>query len=64
MKADINRKCTPYFSARSVLSKKEKAKEVTDEVEDFFKKIFVVDIKKRLTFSKIVNHSLFQPYAH
>ena len=37
---------------------------MNEEVEDFFKKIFVMDSKKRITFSNIVRHPLFEPYAH
>ena len=59
MKADIHRKCNPYFNLTTVVSKKEKLKETNEDVEDFFKKIFVVDSKKRITFSNIVKHPLF-----
>ena len=64
MKADINRKCTPFFNVRDVVSKKEKAKEINDSVYDFFKKIFVIDSKRRITFSNIIKHPLFEPYFH
>lgn len=59
MKADIYRRCNPSFNLQSVVSKKEKLKEVTPEVEDFFRKLFVVDPKKRLTFANIIHHQLF-----
>lgn len=64
MKADINRKCNPSFNLFNVVSKKERLKETTEDVEDFFKKIFIVDSKKRITFSNIVKHPLFQSYSH
>ena len=64
MKADINRKCNPYFNLSVVVSKKEKLRDIPEAVEDFFKKIFVVDSKKRITFSSIVKHPLFEPYSH
>jgi hypothetical protein len=35
-------------------------KEQATELEDFFKRIFVVDSKKRMTFSNIVKHPLFE----
>jgi len=38
-------------------------KDVTPEVEDFFKKIFVVDSKKRITFSNIAKHPLFADFS-
>jgi hypothetical protein len=30
-----------------------------EDVEDFFKKIFVVDPKKRMSFANILRHPLF-----
>ena len=41
MKADINRKCNPYFNLSVVVSKKEKLRDIPEAVEDFFKKNFV-----------------------
>ena len=59
MKAEINRRCShPYFSLQATVIKKEKLKEVTPEVEDFFRKIFVVDPKKRMQFSDLKDHPL------
>lgn len=63
MKADIVRRCNPYFNLQSMVSKKEKLKEVNPEVEDFFRKIFVVDAKKRITFANIISHPLFLGYT-
>jgi hypothetical protein len=60
MKAEINRKCTPAFSLNASLTKKDKLKDLNGDLEDFFKKIFVIDGKKRLTFSNMVKHPLFR----
>ena len=63
MKAEIQRRCTnPSFSLVATLSKKDKLKDQANELEDFFKRIFVVDSKKRMTFSNIVKHPLFSEY--
>jgi serine/threonine protein kinase len=63
MKAEIQRRCAnPHFSLIATLSKKEKLKEAHSELEDFFRRIFVVDSKKRMTFSNIVKHPLFADY--
>jgi serine/threonine protein kinase len=64
MKAEINRRCTPAFSINTTVSKKEKLKELPPEMDDFFKKIFVVDSKKRMTFSAILKHPLLKEYEH
>lgn len=64
MKADINRKCNPYFNVQNIVTKKDKLKEINEYVEDFFKQIFVIDSKKRITFSNIVKHPLFEQYRH
>jgi hypothetical protein len=64
MKAEINRRCTPAFSLSNCLTKKDKLKELPGDVEDFFKKIFVLDSKKRLTFSSILKHPLLKDYEH
>lgn len=65
MKAEIQRRCNnPCFSVSSALSKKEKLKDMPNELEDFFKRIFVYDSKKRMTFSNIVKHPLFQDYEN
>lgn len=63
MKADIQRRCSPYFNVTNVVSRKEKLKEINADVEDFFKKIFVVDAKKRITFANIIKHPLFSNYS-
>ena len=34
------------------------------DIDDFFKKIFVVDSKKRMSFSNILKHSLLKDYEH
>ena len=34
------------------------------DLDDFFKKIFVVDSKKRMTFSAILKHPLLAAYEH
>lgn len=36
---------------------------MSPDVEDFFKKIFVVDSKKRITFANIAKHPLFADYS-
>lgn len=64
MKAEITRRCTPYFSVSNTVSKKEKLKDITPDVEDFFRKIFVVDSKKRITFANFAKHPLFANYAY
>ena len=63
MKAEIQRRCAnPHFSLIATLSKKDKLKDSHAELEDFFRRIFVVDSKKRMTFSNIVKHPLFNEY--
>lgn len=62
MKAEINRRCTPSFSLNNTVSKKEKLKDLPADLDDFFKKIFVVDGKKRMTFSAILKHPLLRDY--
>jgi hypothetical protein len=62
MKAEINRRCNPAFSLTNTLTKKERLKDLPADVEDFFKKIFVLDSKKRLTFSAILKHPLLRDY--
>lgn len=65
MKAEIQRRCgNPAFSLAATLTKKDKLKEQAAELEDFFKRIFVVDSKKRMTFSNIVKHPLFAEYEN
>lgn len=62
MKAEIQRRCTPVFNLTAALTKKDRLKELPADVEDFFRKIFVVDSKKRLTFSAILKHPLLKDY--
>lgn len=62
MKAEIQRRCTPVFNLTAALTKKDRLKELPADVEDFFKKIFVLDSKKRLTFSAILKHPLLKDY--
>jgi len=62
MKAEITRRCTPTFNLSSALSKKDRLKDLPNDVKDFFEKIFVLDGKKRLTFSAIVKHPLLHDY--
>ena len=64
MKAEINRRCTPTFSLNNALTKKDRLKELPADIDDFFKKIFVLDSKKRMTFSAILKHSLLNDYEH
>jgi hypothetical protein len=64
MKAEITRRCTPYFNLTNTVQKKEKIKEITPDLEDFFKGIFVLDAKKRMAFSAIIKHPLFKDYEH
>ena len=59
MRADIQKKCSPYFNIHANISKKDKLRDVTPELEDFFKQIFIIDSKRRITFSNIVKHPLF-----
>jgi hypothetical protein len=63
MKAEISSRCTPNFNLANTLTKKEKINNVTAETEEFFKKIFVIDTKKRITFTNIAKLSLFANYA-
>lgn len=63
MKAEITRRCTPYFNLANTLTKKDKINDITPHTEDFFKKIFVIDTKKRMTFANIAKHPLFADYA-
>jgi len=62
MKAEINRRCTPSFNINNSLTKKERLKELPVDIKDFFEKIFVLDSKKRLTFSAILKHPLLKDY--
>jgi hypothetical protein len=39
-------------------------KDLPVDMDDFFKKIFVVDSKKRMTFSAILKHPLLKAYEH
>ena len=64
MKAEINRRCTPAFSINNSVNKKDKLKDLPADMDDFFKKIFVVDSKKRMTFSAILKHPLLKEYEH
>ena len=59
MKAEIQRKCLPAFSLQATVSKRDKLKEIGSHVEDFFKKIFVIDPKKRIRCSEIIKHPVF-----
>lgn len=62
MKAEINRRCTPTFSVSNTLTKKERLKDLPTDLDDFFKRIFVLDSKKRMTFSAILKHPLLKDY--
>ena len=62
MKAEIQRKCLPAFSLQATVSKRDKLKEVGPHVEDFFKRIFVIDPKKRIRCSEIIKHPVFEKY--
>lgn len=64
MKAEITRRCTPYFNLSNTVQKKEKIKEITPDLEDFFKCIFVLDSKKRITFTGILKHPIFKDHEH
>ena len=64
MKAEINRRCNPSFSISTTVSKKDKLKDMPPDLDDFFKKIFVVDSKKRMAFSSILKHPLLKEYEH
>lgn len=59
IKQDINKKCADGFNVRKVITKPEKLAEITPGLEDFFRKIFEIDHKKRLTFAKLLSHPLF-----
>lgn len=64
MKTEISRRCSqPFFSVQATVAKKQLLKDITTEVEDFFKRIFVVDPKKRMQFSDLKDHPLFSEYA-
>lgn len=60
--ADIDRKCRNGFNVREVVSKPDKLKEVTPELEDFFRQLFVIDSRKRISFSALASHPLLQAY--
>lgn len=62
MKAEINRRCTPSFNLSNTLTKKDRLKDLPADIKDFFEKIFVLDSKKRLTFSAILKHPLLKDY--
>ncbi len=62
MKAEINRRCTPNFSVSNTLTKKDRLKDLPTDLDDFFRKIFVLDSKKRMTFSAILKHPLLKDY--
>jgi hypothetical protein len=62
MKAEIARRCTPSFSLNATLTKKERLKDLPNDLDDFFKKIFVLDGKKRMTFSAILKHPFLKDY--
>lgn len=63
--SDIKRKCSGVgFNVREVVIKKERLNQCTIELEDFFRRIFVIDYKKRITFQKIISHPLFRNYEN
>jgi|JI6StandDraft_1071083.scaffolds.fasta_scaffold06724_6 serine/threonine protein kinase len=62
--ADIHRKCHEGFSLRHVIAKHEKVKEVTPDLEDFFRQLFVIDSRKRISFSALATHPLLKAYHH
>ena len=68
MKAEFERKCSAGFELQNVISKKEKIKDNAEMkqnlalVSDFFRRIFVIDAKKRMTFADISQHELLSKY--
>lgn len=62
--ADIERKCRYGFNLREVVVKSAKLLEATPELEDFFRQLFVIDSRKRISFSALVSHPLLQNYYH
>jgi hypothetical protein len=63
MEAEIQGRFTnPAFSLSATLSKKDKLKESPAKLGDIFKRMYVADSKKRMTFSNIVKHPLLAEY--
>jgi len=60
--AEIKKKCSNGFNLKDVVTRKEKLKDCTAELDDFLRRIFVIDYRKRLTFSKMIAHPLLKPY--
>ena len=58
MKLEMEKRCNPTFELKAVISKKEKIKDMNENVEDFFRKIFVLNPKKRMNFCDIAQHPL------
>ena len=59
IKTDMTKKCSKGFSVKDVVTKPEKLAELNSDVENFFKNMFEIDSKKRLTFAKLLSHPLF-----
>lgn len=60
--AEIKKKCGGGFSLKDVVTRKERLKDCPVELEDFFRRTFVIDYRKRITFSKMIAHPLLKPY--
>lgn len=63
MSSDIFKKCNPFFDLEKVAPRKDILRYLPPEVHDFFKQSFVLDSKKRMTFSNILKHPLFAPFS-
>lgn len=63
-RTEILRKLAKNFSYKEAVkaSKKKKMDNCTPEIEDLFKKMFEVDIAKRITFAEIREHPVFKKY--
>ena len=52
------------FNLRDAVTRKEKLKDCPTDLDDFFRRIFVVDYRKRITFGKMISHPLLKQYEH
>lgn len=62
--AEIRKKCSNGFNLRDAVTRKEKLKDCPTDLDDFFRRIFVVDYRKRITFGKMISHPLLKQYEH
>lgn len=64
MKTEFERKCNPTFEIANVISKKDKLNDMNQYVEDFFRRIFVIDAKKRINFVDIAQHPVLAAHRN